>query len=175
MESTTKDFLLSLIIAIILALFINFFIFSLTKVNGVSMEPSLVEGDRLLVVNYERFLKTRDYQRGDIIVFKSPHRDGKKYVKRLIGLPGDTINIVDGEVFVNGDQIKEDYLGQENYTLAMDYGLNYKVPDGSYFYIGDNRGINQSHDSRDFGAIPKSSIRGRAIWRFYPFDKVTKL
>ena len=175
-NKNTREFISTFVISLGIALFINTFIFGFTSVKGVSMEETLIEGDKLFLINYEKFLNI-EYKRGDIIVFLSPYEreKGKRYIKRLIGLPGDNINIMDGKVYVNGDLLLEDYIDVNSYTDSNDYGTDYKVPEGKYFFIGDNRNPNKSHDSRDFGAIDKSSVKGKAIFRLFPFDKWGKL
>lgn len=148
--------------AAILAGLIMTFVARAFTVEGPSMLPSLHDGERLMVdkISY-RFA---DPQRGDIVVFRYPSDPREHFIKRIIGVPGDWIQIEGGRVYVNGAALDEPYLDAP--TLGR-FGPVH-VPGGHYFMMGDNR--NNSEDSRDprVGFVPRSLIDGRAIWRFWP-------
>ncbi len=178
-----------IIIALLITNFLNVFVFSLSEVRQSSMEKTLMENDQLIV---ERLSYTFGQpQRGDIIVFidelevnntiparikrlyedmlsKIRQKDGHlRLVKRVIGLPGDEINIEDGYVFVNGERLEEEYLSVPTNAKSLDYPLI--VQEDSYFVLGDNRTV--SLDSRDFGSVPIEKIEGRVMFRFWPVNK----
>ena len=161
-----------LYILIILALtyFVITFIGQRTKVDGHSMEPTLSDGDNLIVDKLS--YRFKDPSRYDIIIFPYQHAENVYYIKRIIGLPGDTVQVKDdGYVYINGERSDEDY-GAE----LMDHGGIASEPltlgDDEYFVLGDNR--NHSSDSRDpmVGVLKRENIIGRAWIRIYPFDKM---
>lgn len=152
--------------AVIIAALIMIFIARAYTVNGPSMLPTLQHGERLLVdkISY-RFIEPA---RGEIIVFKNPADTSEQFVKRVIGLPGDKVAIIQGVVYVNDQAIAEDYtLAPARIGFAPQI-----VPEGTYFVLGDNR--NNSEDSRfsRVGFLPRKLIVGRAIWRYWPLNKV---
>jgi signal peptidase I len=133
-----------------------------------SMLPTLAVGDHLIVEKLSYHFAAP--QRGDVIVFQAPaalqaqnlHDD---LIKRIIALPGDTVEITEGQVYINGKALREPYL-----TEAPNYGIGpIKVPEGQYFVLGDNR--NHSYDSHYWGFISEEDIIGRAIWRYYPLPR----
>ena len=141
MDSTDiKELIQSLVIAAILAFFIITFVAQSFVVDGRSMEPTLHDGERLFVNKF--IYRFHPPERGDIIVFSPRGDSDKKYIKRVIGLPGDTIEIREGKTFINGEPIKEEYI---NEFMNGNFG-SYKVPENSVFVMGDNR--NHSADSR---------------------------
>jgi signal peptidase I len=152
----------TIIPALLIALAINFFVAQPTLVRGYSMEPTLHQEERLLVekISY-RF---RQPQRGDIIVLKVA-QEPIPLVKRVIALPGETVEIRQGKVYVNGQHLDEPYLGQTPYG-----NMNARqVPAGSIFVLGDNR--NNSNDSRAFGMVPLDDILGKAWLRYWPLNQ----
>ncbi|MEB3309306.1 MAG: signal peptidase I [Snowella sp.] len=158
--------------AIILAIGIRTFVAEARYIPSSSMEPTLQINDRLIIekVTYH----VREPQRGDIVVFDPTEalkqRNFKEaFIKRVIGLPGDTVQVSNGTVYVNGGKLSEDYIAQEpNY----DYGP-VKVPENQYLVLGDNR--NNSYDSHYWGFVPKDKLIGRALFRFWPFDRLGML
>lgn len=141
-----------------------------TMVSGSSMEPMLSNGDNLIVdkISY-RF---RDPQRYDIIVFPYKYEEDTYYIKRIIGLPGETVQVVGGYVYIDGELLESDIYGaepMENAQLAAD---PITLGEGEYFVLGDNR--NHSSDSRDpsVGVLKREDLLGRAWVRIYPFDKM---
>ena len=129
------------------------------KVLGSSMEPSLHQGQYLLVNKIEYRLHSP--ARGDVIVFHYPNNPSDDYVKRVIGLPGERIEVKDGQVFVDGVQLDEPYLRVKTTT-----SYNGVVPEDTVFVMGDNRG--NSSDSRSWGALPQEYIVGRAVLCYWP-------
>lgn len=140
-----------------------------TKVDGSSMEPSLTHGDNLIVekISY-RF---RDPERYDVIVFPYQHAENIFYIKRIIGLPGETVQIIDGYVYINGELLDEHYGAEVmiNSGIAED---EIELGEDEYFVLGDNR--NHSADSRDpsVGVLTREQLIGRAWVRIFPFDKI---
>lgn len=159
---------------IFLLVFLNFPILNITVVRGSSMNPTLYEGDKLVLSKFKDNLDIRNYKRGDLIIFTSPDDKSKLLIKRIIGLPGDSINIENGYVKVNNVYINEPYIDKNVYTQSLKKGEYYIVPDNRIFVIGDNRFPKRSNDSRFFGSIPLSSVKGRAVLRIYPLDKIKK-
>ncbi len=163
--SEVKDWVISILIAIALALFIRHFIVELYVVDGPSMQPTLYTGERLVVNKFVYHF--REPHRGEIIVFEYPKDHSRNFVKRVIALPGDTIQIDNGHVFVNGKLLNEPYILD---TTLGTYPLT-KIPPGHIFVMGDNR--NNSEDSRfpDVGFVPFNLIEGKAVLVFWPLDK----
>jgi len=129
-------------------------------VVGSSMEPNLEDGQRLLVnkVVYD----LREPQRGEVIVFQPPTGRSVDFIKRIIGLPGDTVEIKDGAVYINDSAIDEPYVkAAPSYTMAKE-----KIPEGEYFVLGDNR--NNSNDSHSWGEVPQQNIIGKAWVSIWP-------
>lgn len=166
-KSQLRELFETIVSAVLIAAFIMIFIARAYTVNGDSMLPTLHHGERLLVdkISY-RFLEPA---RGEIIVFKNPSNPSEQFVKRVIGLPGDKVAIIQGVVYVNDQPI------EENYTLApARIGFSPQVvPEGTYFVLGDNR--NNSEDSRfsRVGFLPREMIIGRAIWRYWPLNSIS--
>ena len=174
MEENNKDvkkeaieWIKSILLAVIIALFIKSFIFNTTYVLGNSMYPTLHERDRLFANKIPLYFSSPN--RGEIIVLKAPDIANKDYIKRVIGVEGDTVAIIDGKVYLNGELLEEDYIEEDVYTEV--YGENYwEVPEGYVFVLGDNRHEGASKDSRFFGCIPIDSIKGVTTFRYFPFN-----
>ena len=141
-----------------------------TSVSGHSMETTLQDGDQLIVdkISY-RF---RDPKRYDIIVFPYQYEENVYYIKRIIGLPGETVQVKDGYVYINGEKLESDIYGKEVMQSAGIAAEPITLGDDEYFVLGDNR--NNSSDSRDpsVGILKRKDLLGRAWVRIYPFDKV---
>ncbi len=161
-KSELREYAESFAIAIVLALFIIFFVAQSFLVQGSSMEPSLHDGERLLVdkVTY-RF---REPRRGEVVVFAYPKDPRRKFIKRIIGLPGDVVEIRNRQLFVNGEPVEEGYIRGPMY---QPFGP-YTVPEGAVWVLGDNR--NNSEDSRfaDVGPVPFERLVGRALIIYWP-------
>lgn len=169
-KSEIREWLESVAIAVVLALIIKFFLFEFVLVDGNSMFPTLHDGDRLIVNKLEYRLNDPKVQ--DIIILEyNTEIVHVEFVKRIIGMPGDTIAIRDSIVYINGIPLEEDYINTEAYP---DYP-EVTVPEGSYFVLGDNR--NNSKDSRyeDVGFVKKDEIVGKVAYRVYPFDDFGKI
>lgn len=164
-----------LALGLIFAFIIKHYLFAPYIVEGQSMQPNLQEQNKLVVNKLSQF---NDFNRFDIIVFHAPDADAR-YVKRVIGLPGDTVRMKDDVLYVNGKAYKESYLNKGEGFGALPYTGDFtleeltgykKVPKDSVFVLGDNRTI--SKDSRYFGMLPKEDIIGKAVLRIWPFAEV---
>ena len=164
-----KDWIISIVIAVVLALFIRHFIVELYLVDGPSMQPTLLSHERLVVNKFIYHFRTP--KKGEILVFQYPRDPSRDFIKRVIAVPGDTIEIKDGHVFVNNQLQNEPFILSQT---RGDYPLT-TIPDGHIFVMGDNR--NNSEDSRfaDVGFVPFSLIKGKAVMVFWPFDHLKTL
>lgn len=158
-------------ITISLSIFVMIYLFlgRPTQVLGYSMEPSLEPKQRLIVENVS--LRFSTLQRGQIVVLHSPTIQDTDYIKRIIGIPGDTIAINNCKVFINNNLLDEPYLASNTCTSGGPKIVDNQpvdIPEGYYLVLGDNR--EHSYDGRSFGLIPKPEISGRAILRFWPPD-----
>ncbi|MFO7265894.1 MAG: signal peptidase I [Limnochordales bacterium] len=163
-KSVLREYLETLVGAVILAFLFMTFIARTFTVEGPSMRPTLEDGQRLLVDRLT--YRFREPQRGEIIVFRYPADPSQIFIKRIIGVPGDEIYIARGTVYVNGVPLEEPYINGRMITLRT-FGPIVVEPD-TYFVLGDNR--NNSEDSRDprVGLVPRKNIIGRAVWRYWP-------
>lgn len=168
-KSSSREIIEALLIAIVLALVIRWLLFQPFYIPSSSMEPTLQINDRIIVSKLSYFWG--EPQRGDIVVFKYPLDTKKDFVKRLIGMPGDTIEVKDGLVYINEKVYDEDYL-PEDLVINGDFGP-VVVPAGNYFMMGDNR--NNSDDSRFWGFLPEDLIVGKSIIIYWPFNHVELL
>jgi signal peptidase I len=153
-----------LLIAIGLALVIIVFLYQPVKVEGTSMAPLLSDQERIFINKFVYRFEPID--RGDVVVFWYPLDHSKSFIKRVIGLPGETIEIRRGVVYVNGQTIPEPYVPPQ-YADVTDYGPT-RVPQGCYFVMGDHR--ISSNDSRVFGPVANQFIYGRAVFAYWPVD-----
>lgn len=161
-----KEWVPIIVIALVLSMTIRTYVGEAVVVPSGSMLPTIQINDRLAV---EKFIKPEDLKRGDIVVFYPPLPDKKdeRFIKRLIGIGGDTIEIRDGVLYRNGKKVDEPYIQE---PMKGSYGP-VTVPPGKFFFLGDNR--NNSYDSREWNTTPfvdKSAICGKAVFRFYPFS-----
>ena len=165
-----KEFLQSLVIAGILAFFIITFVAQSFVVDGESMEPTLSNGERLFVNKF--IYRFNSPERGDIVVFTPDGAENKMYIKRVIGLPGETVLIEDGTTYIDGEPLEEDYIKEE---IRGNFGP-YDIPEENVFVLGDNR--NQSADSRFtsvVGFVSYDSIAGKAFWVYWPLTEMRLL
>jgi signal peptidase I len=185
-KSTIREYFESIVVAVILALFIRTFVVQAFKIPTGSMEPNLLVGDHLLVNKFvfaptatalERtLLPMRAIRRGDVVVFKYPQEPDRDFIKRVIGLPGETVELKERRVLINGAPIEDSYAhylfpvmaGDE--TSGSDVRQRFgpvTVPEGHYFMMGDNR--DNSEDSRYWGFMPQSYVKGRALMIYWSF------
>ncbi|WP_121661241.1 signal peptidase I [Metabacillus litoralis] len=166
----------AIVLAVGLAMIIRIFLFEPYLVEGSSMDPTLHDGDRLFVNKTLKFIGEID--KGDIVII-----DGKeeniRYVKRVIGVPGDKVSAQDGKVYVNGTVIEEPYLNsneKEAESIGIDLTDDFEeieVPNGNYFVMGDNR-LNSMDSRNGLGLIEKDRILGKSEFIFFPFDHLSK-
>jgi len=162
-----REFIETIVIALVLAFLIRTFVVQTFYIPSGSMEPNLLIGDRIMA--YKIFYGLSSVKRGDIIVFKFPLDPKKDFIKRVIGLPGDSVEIRDKKVYINGKRLIEPYaVHRDNWDIGFprdDYGP-VKVPVNSLFVLGDNR--DSSEDSRYWGYVPEKNIVGRAFLIYWP-------
>lgn len=159
-----------LVFALMIAALVVVFIVQPVKVEGTSMLPRLHDGERIFVnklIYYDEYSWAPKVDRGDIVVFWFPDDPSKSYIKRVVGLPGDTIEMRDGIVQVNGSQIDEQYLDPSLNVSPKSHTPVYVRPN-YYFVMGDNR--DNSSDSRSWGLVPKKYIYGKALLRYWPLS-----
>ncbi len=159
-----RDLALALVIAAVFILFI----YQPVKVEGTSMMPALVDQERIFINKFVYQLGISRIHRGDLVVFYYPGDQTKSYIKRIVGLPGDTVEIDRGTVFVNGRPLTEDYVPQA-YRDYQSMSLTRIEPD-SYFVLGDHR--SSSNDSRSWGPVPRQCIYGQAVFVYWPLEKL---
>ena len=186
-KSTLREYFESIVIAVILALFVRTWVVQAFKIPTGSMENNLLIGDHLLVNKFvfgptlgkiERaVLPIRDIRRGDVIVFKYPDEPDRDFIKRVIGLPGETIEMKAKKIYINGKPLDEPYVhflepvGDAQEIISYDLRETYSataVPPGFYFVMGDNR--DNSQDSRYWGFLPRSYVKGRALMIYWSYE-----
>lgn len=165
MRATLREVLLTLLLALCIFLAVQLTLES-CQVEGFSMENSLLDGQRLLVVKVNYWFG--DPQRGDVIIFHSPQEPGKNLIKRVIALPGEWVEIKDGKVYIT-DTNDNTFTLDEPYVVGNNQPYpRTKVPEGCYFVLGDNR--NHSSDSRKWGMLPRENIVGKAWLCYWPLS-----
>lgn len=176
MKSLMRDIIFAGLIAVLIVVFV----IQPVRVEGQSMMPKLHDQDRIFVNKFiyplREWMGDREpIKRGDIVVLLFPNDPSKSYIKRVVGLPGERVEIQDGKLFINGEQIDEPYLDPE-YLGHDSTPTVQEVTAHHYFVMGDNRP--NSSDSRSWGLVPEKYIYGQAIYRYYPFmplERVGKL
>ena len=153
-----------ILVAAVAAVLIVVFVVQPVKVEGTSMSPHLADQERIFVNKLS--YRFSNIGRGDIVVFWYPRNPAKSFIKRVIGVPGETVEIKQGVVFVDGLRLEEPYVRPE--YVDHDYHTA-KVPEGQYFVLGDRR--NSSNDSRNWGCVPRRNIFGKAVFRYWPVSK----
>ena len=159
-----RDLLLSVVMAIIVILFL----YQPVKVEGTSMMPALDDQERIFINKFIYRLHFGQIERGDMVVFWYPNDPSKSYIKRVIGVPGDQVEVDRGGVVVNGKPLVEDYVPQD-YRDQSTMPLRI-VPQNEYFVLGDHR--SSSNDSRNWGMVPRRYIYGKAVFIYWPLDKM---
>ena len=186
-KSTLREYTESIVIAVILALFVRTWIVQAFKIPTGSMENNLLIGDHLLVNKFmfgptatsigRTLLPVRDIRRGDVIVFKYPDEPDRDFIKRVIGLPGETLELRAKKVYIDGQPLDEPYVhflepaSDAQETTLFDVRERYgpvRVPEGQYFVMGDNR--DNSQDSRYWGFLPRHYIKGRALMIYWSYE-----
>jgi len=163
------DLIPTLFFAIVFALIIRSFAVASFYIPSGSMEPTLLESDRLIADRLSYTFHLREPQRGDIIIFRFPNDPKVDYIKRVIALPGETVEIHNRQVYVNGESLSEDYTAE-----APRYDMPPReVPDGEYFVLGDNR--NRSRDSHIWGFVPEANLVGEALFIYWPLNRVSMI
>jgi signal peptidase I len=164
-----SGWLRDVIISLAVSAFFIIFLYQPVKVEGTSMMPTLEDQERVFINKF--VYKLEPIERGDVIVFRYPRDPAKSYIKRVIAVAGDRVKIDDGVVFVNGHRMREAYV-PEIYEDARSYPETV-VPPQAYFVLGDHR--NLSNDSRDFGTVDEGFVYGKAVFGYWPMDKLGML
>ena len=160
LRSWTRD----LAVALGLAIVVMIFLYQPVKVEGTSMYPLLSDQERIFINKFiYRFEPT---ERGDVVVFWYPLDRSKSFIKRVVGLPGESIEIRDGHLYVNGEELPDQYV-PAGYLDGSNYGPR-RIPEDDYFVMGDHR--DSSNDSRVFGPVPRPYIYGKAVFAYWPVN-----
>jgi signal peptidase I len=176
-KSTIREYFESIVITAIIALFATTFVVQAFKIPTGSMESNLLIGDHLLVNKFvyginskviEKLLPYKSPKRGDVIVFKYPNNPEVAYVKRLIGMPGDKVEMIGRIIYINGEALKEDYTQYIDPGSIYAHFGPYQVPQNQYFAMGDNR--DNSQDSRYWGFVPRDYLLGKALIIYWSFE-----
>lgn len=157
------EWILCIAVAVLIALPVRAFVFEPIRVDGRSMVETLQDGERLFVTKFDYLIS--DPERFDVVICHYPDRT-ENFVKRIVGLPGDTVEMKNSLLYVNGEAYPEEYLTHRaDYTMAP-----YTVPEGEYFVLGDNR--SNSNDSHLVGPITRAQVVGHVRFVFFPFNKI---
>jgi signal peptidase I len=169
---TTLSWMRDLAFSVLLAVILIVFIYQPVKVEGTSMMPALTDQERIFINKFTYRFGSGNIERGDLVVFFFPLDRTKSYIKRVIGLPGDNVRIdTNGTVFVNNKRLDEPYVPdvfRDHQSL-----LPLTVPPDNYFVLGDHRG--SSNDSRAWGTVERKYIYGKAVFVYWPLDKMGRL
>jgi signal peptidase I len=187
-KSTAREYFESIVVAVILALFIRTFVVQAFKIPTGSMEENLLIGDHLLVNKFvfgpttsaaeKGVLPVADIKRGDVLVFKYPVEPERDFIKRVIGLPGETVEVKERKIYINGAVVDDsrahyllpatsDYHEVTSFDVRERYGP-VTVPPNQYFVMGDNR--DNSQDSRYWGFLPRDLVKGRALVIYWSYE-----
>ncbi len=182
-KSVARDWVESIIVAFILAMFVRTFVVQAFKIPTGSMRPTLLEGDLILVNKFiygakipftsYRLPKVREPQRGDVIVFIYPEDPKKDFIKRLVATESETVEIKNGTVYINGRPLLDTNFSRRYYYNRGDFaqeGQKIVVPKDSFFVMGDNSASSQ--DSRYWGFVPKKNVLGNAILIYWPLNRI---
>jgi signal peptidase I len=162
--SWLRDLFLSVVIAVVVILFL----YQPVKVEGTSMMPSLIDQERIFINKFIYRFNLADIHRGDMVVFWFPGDPTKSYIKRIIGVPGDTVEVAQGTVMVNGNALAESYVPEEYRDhISMPRRT---VRTDEFFVLGDHR--SSSNDSRTWGMVPRHFIYGKAVFVYWPLDRI---
>lgn len=182
-KSVIREWVESIIVAFILAMIIRTFVIQAFKIPTGSMRPTLLEGDLILVNKFIygakvpfidlRLPRVREPKRGDVIVFIYPENPKKDFIKRLVGLPGETVEIKNGTVYINGNPLQGGLFSQRYYYNRgelLSEGKKIVVPENQFFVLGDNSASSQ--DSRYWGFVPHKNILGKALLIYWPLHRL---
>lgn len=158
-----KEIVQTIVVALLLTFVLRAYVVESFVVDGPSMEPTLRDGERLLISKLSYVFS--EPRRGDVIIFRYPRDPHKDYIKRIVALPGDEVRMDMGRLYINGQPVEEPYASE---SPVGDFNT-ITVPEGCVFVMGDNRG--NSEDSRMFGAVPMKFIKGRAFLVFWPLSE----
>jgi signal peptidase I len=159
-KSILREFVETVLFTLLIYFLIRTFLFENYRVVGRSMDPTLDDGQYLVVCKF--LYRLQEPQRGDVIVFRDPRGGDRKLIKRIIGMPGESVEIKNGQVFVNGQSLDEPYIGDRpSYSRPPS-----QVPEGEYFVLGDNR--NNSSDSHNWGPLPRGAVVGKSCVSYWP-------
>ncbi|HZR29722.1 MAG TPA: signal peptidase I [Terriglobales bacterium] len=156
-------------ISLVLAVFVIIFLYQPVKVEGTSMLPQLQDQERIFINKF--VYRLEPIERGDIVVFHYPRDLSKSFIKRVVGVAGDRIRIVEGEVYLNGRPLNESYVPAEYSDQRSMPEIT--VPPDSYFVLGDHRSM--SDDSREFGSVDGQYIYGKAVFVYWPMEKLGRV
>ena len=168
-QDSLNDWLVSIIVAVALAFCIRTFIFEPYKVEGTSMYPTLFHQERLIVNKIIYFLE--DPKRNEIVVFRYPKDESRDFIKRVIGVEGDTIEIKDGKVYLNDELLDESYILEPTRSTFP----KRTIPSGHIFVMGDNRNNSEDSRFRGVGFLPLDMVKGKAMMVFWPLDSMKML
>ena len=162
--SWARDLFVSVLIAVVIILFL----YQPVKVEGTSMMPALVDQERIFINKFVYRFGISEIARGDTVVFWYPGDPTKSYIKRIVGMPGDKVQVVEGTVFVNGRALDEPYVPSEYRDQVSTPTAT--VPTDEFFVLGDHR--SSSNDSRSWGTVPRKFIYGKAVFVYWPLDRL---
>ena len=168
---TAVAWLRDLVLSVLLAVILIVFIYQPVKVEGTSMMPSLTDQERIFINKFTYRFGIAAIERGDMVVFWYPGDKSKSYIKRVIGLPGDRVEIDEGTVIVNGKRLTEEYVPEE-YRDRQSYPRA-TVPPDRYYVLGDHR--SSSNDSRSWGTVDRKLIYGKAVFVYWPLEKMGRV
>jgi signal peptidase I len=157
-----------LVFSVVLAVIVILFLYQPVKVEGTSMMPTLDDQERIFINKFVYRLHFGKIDRGDTVVFWFPHDPTKSYIKRVIAVPGDRVEVDHGSVIVNGQALVENYVPEEYRDQSS--MTETTVPNDEYFVLGDHR--SSSNDSRAWGMVPRRYIYGKAVFIYWPLDKM---
>lgn len=162
------SWLRDLAVSVVIAAVVILFLYQPVKVEGTSMMPALVDQERIFINKFFYRFGLGKIERGDVVVFHFPEDPSKSYIKRVIGLPGDRVEVTRGTVLINGRPLVEDYL-PEQYRDRQS-AAPVEVPPDQYYVMGDHR--SSSNDSRNWGTLPRNYIYGKAVFVYWPIEKM---
>ncbi len=164
-------FLRDLVLSVLIAVGIILFLYQPVKVEGTSMMPALSDQERIFINKFTYRFGIENIHRGDMVVFLYPGDTSKSYIKRVIGVPGDEVEVREGAVLLNGRKIEEPYVPVE--FLDRISAPRTVVKPGEYYVMGDHRSA--SNDSRSWGTVPREYIYGKAVFKYWPLERLGRL